>query len=314
MRSILVPLVLSSAAFAQAGATAEKSNDAAPPAATESRAPRASFTLYGEHDFSSDFKGGPGSASVTRLFGNLGVEVPIAQSGTVSLGVGSEYETYDFKDATGFAPGFSEPWDHVLRYRFDASYAHQIDRQWRWFVGADVQSAGEIGAEWNKTLSYGGRGGFTYALSERLVLGAGLFVHSRLEDDAAILPFAIVRWKFADRWSLSTTGRNPASFGFGLELDYQVADDWTIFVAGSYQARDFRLDKDGASPGGIGQHRQIPINIGVAWNASKQVSFTGYVGADVFQQFEIQDPNGNELKKLDAKLAPFIGLQAEFKF
>lgn len=320
MRPIVATLLLASfwtsAALAQTSdfkSTAEsKARDAE--LAAGDRPVKASFSIYGEHNFSSDFKDTTGSVSVTRLFGNLGVDIPVSTDGTLNFRIGSEYETYDFKDSPAFAPGWSEPWDRVLRHRLDAGYSQPAGDKWRWFVGADVQSAGEIGADWNKTLTFGGRAGASYALSNTLILGGGLFVHTRLEDDPAIFPFAFVRWQFADKWSLSTTGRNPASFGIGLELSYQFAEDWTVFLAGSYQSRDFRLDDDGASPGGIGQQRQVPINFGVAWKANSQVSLTAYLGANLFQEYELQDASGNELQQFDAEISPFIGLQAEFKF
>lgn len=320
MRPILLQLMLASisatAALAQTSdfkSTSESKARDTEIAAGE-RPVKASFSLYAEHNFSADYKDTTGSVSVTRLFGDLGVDLPISTDGTLNLRVGSEYETYDFKDAPAFAPGFNEPWDRVLRYRLDAGYSQPAGDKWRWFVGADVQSAGEIGADWNKTLTFGGRGGASYAFSDKFILGGGLFVHSRLEDDPAIFPFLFIRWQFADKWTLSTTGRNPASFGIGLELDYKVAEDWTLFLAGSYQSRDFRLDKDGASPGGIGQQRQVPINFGVAWKANSQVTITGYVGANFFQEYELQDASGNEPQQFDAKAAPFVGIQAEFKF
>lgn len=316
MRPFIVALLLASSAFAQTSdfkSTGEAAQRKAQEAA-DGRSVKAAFSIYGEHNFSSDLKDTTGNVSVSRLFGDLGVDIPISTDGSLNLRVGSEYETYDFQDATAFAAGFSEPWDRVLRYRFDAGYSQSFNDKWRWFVGGDVQSAGEVGADWNKTITFGGRGGVSYAFNKNFILGGGVFAHSRLEDDPAIFPFLFVRWQIDDKWSLSTTGRNPASFGIGLELAYQVADDWTIFLAGSYQSRDFRLDNDGASPGGIGQQRQLPINLGVAWKANDQVSLTAYLGANFLQEYELQDRDGNELRQFDAEMAPFLGLQAQFKF
>ncbi len=44
------------------------------------------------------------------------------------------------------------------------------------------------------------------------------------------------------------------------------------------------------------------------------MSLTAYLGANLFQEYELQDASGNELQQFDAEISPFIGLQAEFKF
>lgn len=298
--------------FAQAPSQSLSSE--APANKPRDRAPSATFSAYLEHNFASDFDNAPGEVSVTRLIGDLGVSLPVFTDSTVVLSLGTEYDWYNFENATAFAPGFSEPWGNVVRYRLDAMLRQRIDDKWRWFVGGDLQSAGEPGADWNKTLTFGGRAGVSYAFFDNFTLGGGAFVHTRLEDDVFALPYLFIDYKITDQWSIRTTGRNPANFGFGAELSFKASDSWTLFAAVAYQARDFRLDEDGASPKGVGQDRRVPVSIGVEWKANDTVSLLGYVGFNLLQEFELQDPNGNELKQIDAKASPFLGIQAQFRF
>jgi hypothetical protein len=77
---------------------------------------------------------------------------------------------------------------------------------------------------------------------------------------------------------------------------------------------DFRLDDDEPVPKGVGRYERLPVGLDVTWHVSKQLGISVYGGAHVWQQYELDNENGDELAQDDADIAPFLGAGVEWKF
>jgi hypothetical protein len=263
--------------------------------------------VEGEYALRSDLRASEGDVQVSRVRADLGVEVPIGERSSFDVSFDNEWSFYDFSNARGFA-GAGEPWDDVWERGIRLRFATEHDESLSWFVGADVAASGEYGADFGDSVTYGGFGGVNYRFSETFFGGIGLFARSRLEDDFFFLPGFVFSWRFAPQWSLSTlTGR-------GLELAYSPSESLKLYLRGSYDSREFRLDDDGPSPDGVGRDRRVPVALGAEWDLSDNVTIGGEVGAYVWQKYKLGDKQGTKVAEYEADPTAFFVLELRVAF
>ncbi len=283
-----------------------------PPPANSPAAPgtppawRLSLQLAGQHDFAADLGGG-GESTVSRVGSELGLSIP-AGEGRPNFGLVWESSFYDF-DAPAVLSGGAEPWDETFELELRGSYLGRIDDHWGYVVGAGVNSAGEEGAEFSDTVTFGGFAAATYSLSEDLTFSLGILVRERLEDDVLVVPIPGVEWKIDDQWRLSS-GVRPA----GLFLLYSPDEAWTLSLGGQYRSREYRLDDEGFAPEGVGRDRRIPVEFGVEYRPGRRVSISGFVGVNVWQEYEIDSRSGQSLGEDDSDPSPFLGAAIKLSF
>lgn len=270
----------------------------------------ATLSLGGEYGTSANFKDAPGDVSVARSEAKLNLTFPAGERGRVNVGLASEASFYNFDGATAFAPGFTEPWDDAFRHRLRFLYSRRASLHVAWFLSGYVSVAGEAGAKFQDSVTYGGYAGVNYLISDTLTLGLGVFASTQLEDDPTVFPFLTVDWEIVPGLTLS----NTAEQGPGGQLAWKPFEDWTFVIGGEYAAREFRLDGDGAQPRGVGQDRRIRAYLGASWAATSQVTLSGRFGIDFHQEYELQSPAGNEVSQVDADPSAFLSLEVKFSF
>lgn len=313
-------LSIAGAAFAQEnqptkpeGASGGAPIPAQAPAATPQEPPRVQtqFILRGEHSFETDLKDSAGSVSIDRAGAELDSRIMIGNRSRLSLSLNSEYSWYNFKDATGFANGFSEPWDDTLQTNISATFSTQATKQWSWFVGAGIDDSIQTGATFVDGLTGGIYAGASYAINEHLTIGLGAAIRSRLEDDGQVLPIPVIEWQIADKWRLETTAEIG---GRGAALSYQPTEALQFKLSGAYYAREFRLDDSAAAPEGVGRDHRVPIALGVEWHITRQAAVGAHVGVDVYQEYTLLDTDGNKLSQIESKPDVFAGAMFSFSF
>ncbi|MDX2131548.1 MAG: DUF6268 family outer membrane beta-barrel protein [Planctomycetota bacterium] len=290
---------------------ARASDDPAPQDASPRPDIQATLKLDVEHDFSADFDEAPGSVDVTRLRADMEVAIPLEGGRAFTISLTNEYSAYSFDDATGFVSGVSEPWDDVLDHQIALGYRTRLGERWGLFVGGSAQASYEIGATFGDSLTYAVRGGLSYAVNERTRVGLGVAVVSRLEDSAFVIPFPIIEWQFADRWTLRTTG---ASRGALLSLAFQATDNLELSLGAGIRGREFRLEDDGPVPDGVGSELGVPVLVAARWNITPQITLVAEAGAFVYRNYTLDDANGNELADIDTDIAPAARVGVSFNF
>jgi hypothetical protein len=269
---------------------------------------RVSFTLKGSHAFSADLDGTPGEFAVSRLGADLGLLIPVSEKARLAVGLDWTQSLYDFKDATGFAPGFSEPWSDTFDVGLSAIYSRPLEGAWGMFIGALANSSGEEGADFSDTLTYGGLGGVSYQFSETFTASIGVLAQSRLEDSAMVIPIPGIDWKISEEWRLSSMNKP------GLSLFYSPSKEWTFSLGATYEGREFRLNDRDAAPEGVGRDRGVPVLLGAEWSPSRRITVGGFVGAYVYRKLRLEDNGGNELSEFEVDPAPTAGLNIKFAF
>lgn len=272
----------------------------------------AAFTLRSDIGVPSDLKDTAGSVSVSHVSGALDISMPAGERGQLSFGMGTEIGIYRFKNATGFATGFSKPWDSILQHSASASYFNRLSQHWSIFASVGIASQGEQGAKLSDTIEYRGAVVANYALSEGLMIGFGAAGNTVLEDDPRIIPILAVNWHFADKWSVKTGG--GLSQGAGASLNYQTTETLMLSLQVGARADDFRLDKNGAAPNGVGRDSALAVQFRAEWQASSQVSVSGFVGIAANRRLVLDDANGNRLSAFRADPSVYFGAEVKFSF
>jgi hypothetical protein len=273
--------------------------------------PSAELSLSAQHNFASDFSDSEGEVAVTRVGADADLTFATSQRGRLAVGLWAERSVYDFTDATGFVSGSSEPWDDIMAGGASLRFSRQHDERWSYFASVDAQSWGQDNAEFSDTLTYGGVVGVMYAQSESLRYGFGLGAHTRLEDDTTFLPIPIIAWRIDDHWSIGST---PRRGGGQIALTYAYDESLSVSAAVGFESRDFRLSRDAAQPEGVGRDSRIPVSVAVDWRVHPQVRVRGEVGANLSQEFTLDDVEGNRVSKQDADMGFFAGVGVTVEF
>ncbi|CAN5866112.1 hypothetical protein BH11PLA1_BH11PLA1_10310 [soil metagenome] len=284
------------------------------PAATEdSDALRLTFSLEGTHQFRTDLRTDTGEYQVSRLNSGTGLSYRLNPSITLSLDTSSEVSWYEFKNATTLlspppgAASSAKPFHVMYSTSINPGIRYGIDEHWFVLGGGILQVAGDRHADIFDSISGGGFVAGGYRFSDDLTIYGGLLAKSELEDDALVVPLIGVNWKITDQLRLDTRG-------LGFILSFQLAPTVRTFIDGTYESRTYRLSDDNFLPEGIIRDRQIPIALGVAWKPLPTLEFTGRLGVIAWQEFTIDDKNGNRINRFRSDPTPFVGLRAEFSF
>lgn len=228
-------------------------------------------------------------------------------------GVTLNYDYLDYSFSSPVAFGGVAPWGTVQR--FGASFP--LVFAWRdgWSVGLvpSVDWFRENGADWGESLTWGATASAvkTYANGNRIGFGLGVF--DRLEE-TNVFPVLIVDWRLAERWRVT----NPLAAGptgpAGLELDYEISDNWTAGAGAAYRSARFRLSETGPVPNGVGEVKGVPVYVRLSYNVRRQYSVSLFAGVVAGGNLRVEDPSGNTLREDDADPAPLLGLHFSARF
>lgn len=263
----------------------------APPASSPGGGIRASLDITVMHAPAASFSSVAGEVATTKAGAALNVLMPAGERGRVGLNFSSIEGVYSFDPLSTGASGLGfEPWDRTLTHRVGARYMRAEPDGSTWFAGGYVESSGEIGADFDDTLTFGLLGGMTWRVSERFSMGVGAGVGTRLERDPLPIPVVVLDWELAEGWRLSSMGGSP-----GLELSYSPDEQWRFWLRGSYESDAYRLDDTNSvasAAGGVGRVYAVPVLVGADWNLGQQFSLRAGVGAMVWQELGVLDSGG----------------------
>ena len=226
------------------------------------------------HQFQSDVNGG-GDFSVTRYFLSANGLSPINDRLRLEVGLSYEFENYDFSNLSGFT--VPNPWNKIDRIDLSTRLIYRVGDHWDILAGPMIQYTGERGADFDKSVMYGGIIAASYRASRNFAVGFGAGVFYRLEE-TRIFPSLIVSWKITDRLRLGNSSRVGPAGPAGLELGYMVDQGWEIGMGGGYRSLRFRLDKDGPIPGGIGENNSWPVYVRLGGKLLRNINFEVYAG------------------------------------
>lgn len=247
---------------------------------------------------------------VSRLNGAGGLSFRLDDTTDLIVRLGSEVSVYDFQDAGGILPAMpavDEPFDVVHATTFTPILRSLPETGWQWTLGGRVTVAGEPGAAFDESIAAGGFGLASYDVSERLRLGAGLNVVTRLEGGLFLFPIPVVQWDVTDHFQIGTTER-----GFGAT--YALDDRWTLGVQVGFLRREFRLADDNAISEGSFTDWRVPVTLSATYAPSARTVFTARLGSEVIGELEFNDRDGNQIENYDLSPTLLVGLDVRILF
>lgn len=261
----------------------------------------------GQHAFTSDLDDG-GDVSVTRAGADISFAGPIGDKLRLSLSLDGEGSWYEFGGSTNLIPSDDDPWDDLYEVGAGLTGIYAIDDDWSIFGGAFVRSGFEPGADLGESIYGGGLLGVGFKINEDLSIRIGGGISTQLEDDVRFIPAIGFDWTISKALSLRTDG-------FGLRLDAKLNDEFTVYLVGRYESRQYRLDEDrGTLDNGVARDERLPISVGVVWSPNSKMSLSFEGGVVAYQQYEVLNANGVERGDDETDPAVFVGGRFEFRF
>lgn len=248
----------------------------------------------------TDFDDGSGTLKAWKTGLGISAEMDLGE-GRLDIGFDAQFTDYEFDITSG------NSFDDVTSMTLSAMYRGRFNDSDSWFLGGTVNSAYESGAQFDDSISGGIFGGFRHKVSDKLDLGIGLVVKSRLEDDVLILPLPQIRYDMGNGWTLE-------SQRVGLRVMYAMNDSLSFGLSGEYESASFRLDENNAIADGAATESRIPIAFQVEYKPSTNFRIHGQIGAALGNRLEFFDDSGNTISEPDLDTSIFFGFGGSFTF
>lgn len=264
-----------------------------------------SFSSNYEHGFDTDIDDG-GEISVDRFSIDGSVSKRLNEKTELTFSADYSHTDFDFSGSEGFAG--LDPWDQINKYGLGMRINYNLNRNWVLTGGAFIKHAGEDGADFDDSLRYSGFGGFTYAPSRDFMIGTGLFITSRFEENVGVYPGLVLNWNINDRFRLSSLFTGVKSeLGPRVQLSYDLGGGFHTGISVGYEFSSFRLDDEGIAPDGVGDVKILPIWASLGYEMNESISFEAYSGLGFFGELELEDSDGDEIAEEDFDTMFFAG-------
>ena len=274
--------------------------------------PDLSFSAYAgaESSLEADVQGG-GDLDVLRMrFGVTG-KAGLTRDLDLAVSIGYGLDLYDFSGTTRL--GGVDPWGDIHTLSVGALLSLELNDDWTVFGGPVVQFAREDNVGLDDSFIGGAVVGATYEVSSALTVGGGLGVVTQIEDDARLFPMIVLEWEISDTLRLISQTSGAAGRS-GLELVYDLGNDWETAIGASYDFRRFRLDDEGIAPEGVGEETRLPIRARLSYQAGDHFIIDLYAGITLSSELQLDDADGALLGKEDVDPAGLLGVTFTISF
>ena len=258
-----------------------------------------------EYGFNTDIDGG-GKFNLNRYSIGADFKKQVNQKISISFDTSYNLTDYDFSGDEGF--GALDPWDKINRVSAGFRLNYKLNSKWGLSAGPFARFAGESGADFGDSMTYGGTLGFLYTPSRTFFARAGVFISSRIEDDVLVVPGLLFNWQINEKLRLSSllTGIRT-ELGPRVQLKYDVGNGFSTGLSVGYEFQRFRLDDEGIAVNGVGDMKVLPVWGSIYYNISSAVRLALYGGAGFLGELELEDSSGDRIQKEDFDTLFFMG-------
>ncbi len=266
---------------------------------------RVTLSTNYEYGFNTDIDGG-GEFNLNRFSIKGDYKRQLSDRWSLSVDTGYIFYDYDFSGSEGF--GGLNPWDKVNKASAGFRIDYKINQKWAVGAGPFIRFSGESGADFGDSVTYGGTLGFFYTPNRDILIGTGLFLSSRIEDDVLVVPGVLFNWQVNDKFRISSliTGVRT-ELGPSVQLSYDIGNGFSTGLSVGYEFQRFRLDDKGVAPNGVGDVKVLPVWGTIYYDINRMLSVAVYGGAGFFGNMELEDSNGDRILKEDFDTLFFLG-------
>jgi hypothetical protein len=246
-----------------------------------------SFDIAGLHQSETGLKDSEGDFALDRWFASAGLDYAWNRRNSLGVSVGYGRSEYEFSEDSTFGGG--SPWNRINEGRVSLTGRFGLGQRGTLFVIPSLRHHGASGASSSDSRTYGLIAAAAWRMDEKLTIGPGFGMISKLEGGARVFPLLAIDWDITERWNLSTGGGLAASQGPGLTLSYRLNSAWSFGLAGRYEKIEFRLNESGAAPGGIGQDESFPLVLSARLETGPKLSATVFTGVELGGKLRLKD-------------------------
>lgn len=233
---------------------------------------------------------------------------------SASLALSYSYDDYNFSGSNTDGLAGQSPWNDIHSFSISTPLRKGINDNWSAFLIPSLRSTGEAGADFDQTITGGAFAGAAYKFGKKLTIGPGIGVVSQLEESASIFPVLIIKWNITDKLSLDTGRGLAATLGPGLTLSYKADQKWKFGVGGRYEKLRFRLDKNGDTPGGIGEDTSFPLFGSCTYNMNRKTTLSVVTGVELGGELKVENSKGHTITEESSDPGFFGGLTFNMRF
>lgn len=253
--------------------------------------------------------GSDGELKTWRSTAEIGAMYPLGVRDRLWVSFNTEYVNTDFKRTHEFAPD-GDLYDDLIAYSLNVRSLTHLQGRWSLLMGASGTSAGEAHAEFDQSLTYRAAVGFSYSVNPNLQIGVMAAVATRIEEDTAFIPVPILElaYKFDEKW------RAEVSTFSGAKVVYSPTHTLDLSLSAKWSYTEYRLDDDGPFEGGVFRETRVPVAFGADWRFKPQYKLNVNVGMNVYNDWDFDDDNGNDIfdENVDSDFFMGLGLRIDF--
>ena len=266
------------------------------------------------HQLEGDIDDG-GEFSTRSLYLRTGI--PFAREPGRFVALTARYQLTSF-DFDGNPPGTLaalDPWDDVYALRLGMPVLWSLTEDWSLFVMPNARLSLENGADPGDSFSGGLLAGGVRKWNENLSLGLGFGMRTQIDDSTRWLPMIYIDWRINDALHLTTRPTGGLVSGPGVTLNWTISDAWSAAFGVHYEKLRLRLDDDNvASPGGVGQHRGVPLYASLAFQPTDHLRVALFGGVRFANELRLEDHRGRSLFEEETDPTPFFGVSLSMRF
>jgi hypothetical protein len=280
-----------------------------PPAMQRTKLTLSTFDSY---RFDTDLDNAPGRVAVGFYKASFDFFHMFDMQNMIRINGGVDWLHYDWSSDAALIPGVLDPFEDVYTWRLESTFMHGFDEHWTGLAYASAYWMFEEDANLADAVSYGLGLGAMYRVDKDLTFGAVLRAQTRPEDHPWIFPVPYVDWKISPDVTLKT--EEKAGYGLGLSWSLDEARQFSFESRMYYWIRRFRLEDDAMPTEGVAQDQRFAWDAGVRYQPSSSASVAAYVGVDLWQDFKVEDHEGDDIAEVESKPSPFVAVSLSWSF
>jgi len=188
---------------------------------------------------------------------------------------------------------------------------YTIDDRWAALGGLYFRISGENNADFSDSFTWGGYIAGQYKASKDFSVTLGVRATERLEEDWRILPALALDWNVSPTVRVQVV---PAVGGAGFRVTSEINEKVSFLIDGEYQTREFRLNDEAPLAEGVVRDSRVQLGLGVIWEPCDKVQITARAGMVAWQEFTIDDSDGDQQSEVNTDPTPYIFLGGRITF
>lgn len=259
------------------------------------------FSITASHIQSEDTEL-PGNNELSRQSSSLDLDAGFRLSPKWMAGVSVSADWLDY--STRLPLDYSQGWDDIQRYQAGVFVRYRANERWSFMAAPKLQYAWSDGANRSDAISYGVVMSGMYRFGSGHSLGVGVAYLNDIKEVRTI-PYLTINWQLGERWRIT----NPFQAGFsspaGLELRYEVSDEWQFGLGNSRRTQRFLTTLEGQQAAEVEEW----VGFGrVTWRPDDALTVNLFAG----MYFDSELKVGELSQELDSQVAAALAVKLAF--